>query len=70
MSTINIDDKIYELDSLSENARAQLDMLIIADKRIEEIKRDLAIVQTARVAYAHALSDALPKFEGDTIKIS
>jgi len=70
MPNIKIDDKEYDLDSLSDDAKAQLEMMIATDNKIRELQRDLAIAQTARVAYSRALNDALPKFEGDTIKIS
>jgi hypothetical protein len=70
MPTIKIDDKEYDLDSLSPEVKAQLEMLVATDNKIRELQRDLAIAQTARVAYSRALNDALPKFEGDTIKIS
>ena len=70
MANIKIDDKEYDLDSLTDDAKAQLEMMIATDNKIRELQRDMAIAQTARVAYARALNDALPKFEGDTIKIS
>lgn len=70
MTTVTIDDKDYDLDSLSADARGQLDMLITTDNKIRDLQRDLAIAQTARVAYARALSDDLAKFSGDTIKIA
>lgn len=70
MPNIKIDDKEYDLDSLSPEVKAQLEMLVATDNKIRELQRDLAIAQTARVAYSRALNDALPKFEGDTIKIS
>jgi hypothetical protein len=60
MSKITIDDKEYELETLSDDAKAQLDMLISTDKRIVELQRELAIFQTARIAYSRALGDALP----------
>lgn len=70
MPTVTIDNKEYDLDMLSGEAKAQLEMLIGTDHKVRELQRDLAIAQTARVAYARALGEALPKFEGDTIKIS
>ena len=70
MPAVTIDNKEYDLDMLSGEAKAQLEMLIGTDHKVRELQRDLAIAQTARVAYARALGEALPKFEGDTIKIS
>ena len=70
MTTIKIDDKEFDLNTFSDEAKAQLEMLVATDNKIRELQRDMAITQTARVAYSRALHEALPKFEGDTIKIS
>ena len=59
MPTIKIDDTEYELDSLSEEAKAQLTALQATDRRILEAQQDLAILQTARIAYAAALKPLL-----------
>jgi predicted DNA-binding transcriptional regulator len=64
MSTVRIDDIDYELDLLTENARAQLLSLQQTDQKIAELQRDLAIVQTARNAYACALRELLGHGEG------
>ena len=75
MPNIKIDDKEYDLDSISTDAKAQIEMLIATDNKIRELQRDLAIAQTARIAYGKALTSALdvPVLEmpvGDTIKLS
>lgn len=61
MPKITIDEKDYELDGFSAEAKAQLESMLAADTKIAELQRDLAIVQTARNAYAIALKDLLPK---------
>lgn len=61
MPTIKIDDKDYDLDMLSTEAKQQLEMLAATDAKLRELQRDLAIAQTARNAYARALSELLPK---------
>lgn len=61
MSTITIDGKEYELEKFSDAAKAQLVSLRVSDQKIAELQRDLAIAQTARNAYAKALSELLPK---------
>jgi len=58
---ITIDDKKYALDDLSDQAKAELASLRVTDQRIEKHTIDLAITQTARNAYAKALSEQLPK---------
>lgn len=61
MTKITIDEKEYELDDLSQEAKAQLESMLASDTKIAELQRDLAIVQTARNAYATALKELLPK---------
>ena len=61
VKTITIDDKEYVLDDLSEAARAQLVSLQVTDQEINRLQQQQKIAQTARNAYAQALSAALPK---------
>lgn len=70
MPTIKIDNIDYDLDSISTDAKAQIEMLLATDNKIRELQRDLAIVQTARIAYGKALTSALDLPVGDTIKLS
>jgi hypothetical protein len=58
---ITIDNKEYDLNTLSTEAKQQLEMLVATDNKIRELQRDLAISQTARNAYAKALEALLPK---------
>ena len=60
MSTITIDDIEYTQDDLSNEAKAELGSMQACDQRIEVLQTDLAIAQTARNAYAHALNSLLP----------
>lgn len=59
MTTITIDGADYEVDALSDDARAQLGALQATEQRIQEAQQDLAILQTARNAYAAALKSLL-----------
>ena len=61
VKTITIDDKEYVLEDLSEAARAQLVSLKITDQEIIRLQQQQNIAQTARNAYAQALSAELPK---------
>ena len=70
MPNIKIDDKEYDLDSISNEAKAQIEMLLATDNKIRELQRDLAIAQTARNAYAKALNGLLEMPVVDTIKLS
>ncbi len=60
MPNIRIDDIEYDLDSLSTEARQQIEMLAATENKIRELQRDLAITQTARNAYLGALKSLLP----------
>lgn len=52
MTTIKIDNKDYELESLSAEARAQLFSLQASDAEIQRLNILMAMTQTARNAYA------------------
>jgi len=59
VANINVDGKDYALDSLSDNAKAQLMSIEAVDRRIENLQEELAILQTARIAYGNALKTEL-----------
>ena len=58
---ITIDNKPYDLNTFSTEAKQHLEMLVATDNKIRELQRDLAISQTARNAYAKALEALLPQ---------
>ena len=69
MTTLNIDGKNYELDSLSDDAKAQLASIQFVDAELARLQAQAAALQTARNAYAKALTVALPALpSSDTIK--
>jgi hypothetical protein len=71
MPTIKIDNQEYELDSLSNEAKAQLASLQYVDAELMRLQAQAAAYQTARMAYAKALQAALPAVpESDTIKLA
>ena len=59
--TITINDKEYVIDDLSDAAKAQLVSLQVTDQEINRLQQQQKIAQTARNAYAQALSAELPK---------
>lgn len=59
MSSIKIDDIEYDIENLSENAKGQLISLQAVDRRIAAVQEELAILQTARIAYGNALKQEL-----------
>lgn len=60
MTTITIDNQAYDLDTLSDEVKAQLVSLQFCDAELQRLQAQTAILQTARVAYGHALKAALP----------
>ena len=70
-----IDGTEYPLNSLSDEARSQLQMLRITDQEIQRLQWQLAIAQTARNTYAQALKAKLPSptelaLQSDTLKLN
>ncbi len=63
MPTITIDGKQYDTDKLSDEAKNQLGSIQFVDKKIQELKAELAVHQTARNGYGKALSEMLPEPE-------
>ena len=59
MPIIKIDNKDYELDSLSDEAKAQLASLQFVDAELQRLNAKSAVLQTARMAYSKALNEAL-----------
>jgi hypothetical protein len=61
MPNITIDNTEYDLAALSEQAKNQLQMLQACEQELQRLQVQVAIAQTARVAYARALKEALPQ---------
>ncbi len=71
MQKIKIDNKEYDLNSLSDECKAQLASLQFVEQELARLQAQFAVLQTARVSYAKALQAALPAVGGsDTIKLS
>lgn len=72
MPTIKIDDKEYDIDTLSEEVKQQLQMLQFVDAELTRLKAQDAVLQTARAAYANALKNKLNPMGGlgETLKLS
>ena len=70
MATITIDNKQYEVESLSDEAKAQLAAIQFVDSELARLQAKAAALQTARMAYSKALQAALPAIGGsDTLKL-
>ena len=71
MSTITVDNHDYDFDSLSDEAKAQLQSLQFVDAELARLQAQAAVLQTARMAYAKALNEALPMLPaGETMKLN
>ena len=73
MPIIKIDNQEYELDTLSVEAKNQLQMLQYVEAELQRLQAQAAVLQTARIAYSKALNEALAApptpFAGDTLKL-
>ena len=63
MPVIKINDKDYDTDTLSDDAKKQLQAIQLTEAEIQRLNIQLAIAQTARNTYAKALAEMLPKEE-------
>lgn len=59
--TITIDNQEYQLDDLTEHARAQIINLRVVDQEIAKLEQHLTIFKTARAAYARTLKTEIDK---------
>ena len=60
MSSITIDGKEYDADSLSDEAKSQVVHIQYCDQKIAELDLTQATLKTARLAYSRKLSSLLP----------
>ncbi len=67
MTTIKIDDKDYNLETLSDEAKNQLVSLQFVDAELQRLNAQAAVLQTARLAYANALKQALPPVQTELL---
>jgi hypothetical protein len=71
MTTVNIDNKQYDLESLSDECKAQLASIQFVEHELARLQAQIAVLQTAKSTYAQALKASLPVVGGsDTIKLS
>ena len=58
--TVTIDNKEYAVEDLSDKAKADLGSMQLVDQKIAQNQQELAILRTARNAYAQSLAEQLP----------
>lgn len=61
MAKITIDGKEYDTETLSDDVKNNIQNVQYCEQKLAELKREVAMAQTARNAYAQALKGALPK---------
>ena len=63
MTTITIDDKEYDSDTMSVESKKQLDSLRYVDSELHRLHAHAAALKTARNAYSQALKRSLQEGE-------
>jgi ABC-type antimicrobial peptide transport system ATPase subunit len=61
MAKVTIDGKDYDSETLSDEAKNHIQNVQYCEQKMADLQRELAVVRTARNAYAQALQRALPK---------
>ena len=59
--TIKIDGTDYNLDDLSDQAKAQLANIRFCDEQLIQLHNEWAVADTARIGYSNALKGELAK---------
>ena len=67
MPLIKINDKEYDSDSLSENAKQQLSSVVFVQNEIKKLNAEIAVYKTAEISYSLALNKAI---EDDTPSVA
>ena len=62
---ITIDGKEYDVNELSENAKAQLANIRFVDMQIQQLNNEWAVADTARIGYTNALKRELAKIHNN-----
>lgn len=62
---ITLDDKSYAVSDLSQTARDTLQLLQFAEAQLRHLRDELAVSQTAQMAYARALKVDLEQGTGE-----
>ena len=70
VATITIDKTEYDSEKLSEETLNQFNSVRLTDLRIEQLRIEIGIAQTARNAYGAALKAALNNEEFDDDSVS
>ena len=67
MAKVSIDGVEYDSDTMSQESRQQLEMLMMTEQKIRQLQAEVAMMQTARQAYASALKASLVTISAPTL---
>lgn len=70
MTTITIDNIEYDTANLSDDAKSQLFSIQFCDQELARLQAQAAADQSARMAYAKALNEALTPAMGEKISFN
>jgi len=59
VAKVSIDGVEYDSDTMSQESRQQLEMLMMTEQKIRQLQAEVAMMHTARRAYANALKASL-----------
>ena len=66
MAKIKIDDIEYDTDDMTDNAKAQVASLQFNEAHMNRLRNELAIADTAKIAYVNALKAELESGKKET----
>lgn len=58
---VSIDGQDYQINDLTEGAKAQLANIQFVDTQLQQLNNELAVADTARIGYTAALKNELAK---------
>ena len=59
MAKVTLDGKEYETEDMSDNAKGQLASLQFIEVHVQKLRNEIAVCDTARMAYTRALKEEL-----------
>ena len=68
MGTIKIDDVEYDTDTMSDDAKGQISSLQFTEAQIVRLRNEIAVAETAKMAYINGLKAELEKDGGKSKK--
>ena len=67
MAKVSIDGVEYDSDTMSQESRQQLEMLMMTEQKIRQLQAEVAMMQTARQDYANVLKASLVTMSAPTL---